>query len=399
MGKDLTGTEIGQGICQRKSGTYMARYVDQYQKRHTLYDRDLKKLKRKLEKAKYESEYGLLGNASAVTLERWFEEFLTLYKIGKVKETTVYRIRQTFSPCRRNAIGNMKLTEIRAIHVQNLINTLSDEGFTYGTLNLLKGLLKELFKTAIGNGLMVINPCDAVVLPKREKYESRFLTEDEQAMFLSVARDYCHYDIFCLSLVCGARIGEILGLKWEDVDFDAKTMHIQRTLHYAKVNDKEKCHFFFTTPKTKTSDRKIPMLPEMEAILRRVQKEQLGNKRLYKNKWCQEEPFEGMVFTTKQGAPIRYGDVNRTIKTCVSKANLIEEELAKIEKREPFVLEMFSPHCFRHTFITRCKANNVPYEIICPYVGHSTKEMTMYYNHHKEELDATMLKGIKFGVV
>lgn len=399
MGKDLQGKEIGKGLSQRKDGMYMGRYVDQYGARHTFYDRDLKQLKRKLEKAKYESEYGLFGVASNVTLETWFEEFLKLYKVGKVKETTVYRIRQTFSPCKRESIGNMKLADIRAVHVQNLINALADEGFTYGTLNLLKGLLKELFRTAMGNGLMAINPCDAVILPKREVYESRFLTEEEQAMFLDVARDYCHYDIFCFSLACGARIGEVLGLKWEDVDFEAKTLHIQRTLHYAKVNEKEKCHFFFTSPKTKTSDRTIPLLPEMETILRRVQKEQLGNKRMYASKWHQEEPFEDMVFTTKQGAPIRYGDVNRTIKTCVAKANLQEEEIAKLENREPFVLELFTPHCFRHTFITRCKANNVPYETIQPYVGHSTKEMTMYYNHHKEELDATMLKGINFGVV
>ena len=106
-----------------------------------------------------------------------------------------------------------------------------------------------------------------------------------------------------------------------------------------------------------------------------------------------------MVFTTKQGNPVMYGDVNRCIKNVILKINLQEQELAKAEGREPVEMMPFSPHCFRHTFITRCKKNGVPYETLQPYVGHSNKEMTEYYNHHKEEMDATVLKNINFGVV
>lgn len=310
----------------------------------------------------------------------------------------MYRIRQTFSPCRRNTLAMMRLRDIRAIHVQELINKLDMEGFSYGTLSTLKALLKELFRTAMGNGYVLVNPCDAVILPKREVYEARFLTEHEQQMFLEAAQDYTHYDIFCFCLSCGARIGEVLGLKWSDVDFESKTLTIQRTLHYGVLDDNESCHFFFTTPKTKSSERTIPLLPDTEEILRRVKKIQLMNKKLYSKKWRQEEGFEDMVFTTKQGTPIRYGDVNRSIKNVIVKANLQEEELATEEGREPYIMKPFSPHCFRHTFITRCKKNGVPYETLQPYVGHSTKEMTEYYNHHREEMDVELLSSIDLGV-
>lgn len=197
---------------------------------------------------------------------------LKLYKIGKVKDTTEYRIRQTFSNCKKDALGDMKLQSVKCIHVQNLINSLYEKGFSYGTLNLLKSLLKEMFKKAVGNGYMLVNPCEAVVMPKKVKYEPRFLTEQEQTMFLEASKEYYHYDIFCMDLSCGARIGEVLGLKWSDIDFEKKTIHIQRTLHYAKLTADEKIHFFFTTPKTEASDRTIPMLPETEAVLRRVRK-------------------------------------------------------------------------------------------------------------------------------
>ena len=400
MGKDLKGRELGNGISQRADGNYMARFVDCYKKRQTFYGRDLKKLRRKLEKAKYESQQGINSLGGSIILLEWFEEFLQLYKVDKVKDTTVYRIRQTFSPSKKNRISMMKLQDIRAIHVQQLVNEMDENGFSYGTIRTLKYLLSEMFKKAIGNGYIVINPCDAVVMPRKVTYEPRFLTEQEQEMFLEVAKEYSHYDIFCAALSFGGRIGEVLGLKWGDIDFQRKKMHIQRTLHYSRVNDDEPCHFFFTSPKTETSDREIPLLPETEAILKRVHKKQLRNRMLYASQWKEEAPFDDMVFTTQKGMPIRYGDVNRTIKSVIVKANLQEEELAKIEGREPFILKPFSPHCFRHTFVTRCKKNGVPYETIQPYVGHSEKEMTAYYNHEKQEIDVSTLNKISFlGVV
>lgn len=396
MGKDLNGKEIGKGISQRKDGTYMARYVDRYRRRKTFYGKDLKIVKRRLEKEKYDSKYGVCLNGDDLTLEEWFEEFMSLYKVGRVKDTTIYRIRQTFTPCKNNIIGLMKLSSIRGIHIQKLINELYDNGYSYGTLSLLKSLLNEMFKKAMGNGFIVLNPCESVILPKKEKYESRFLTEKEQKMFLESAKGYAHYDIFCANLSCGMRIGELLGLKWSDIDFDKKTINIQRTLHYARLNDNEKCHFFFTSPKTTTSAREIPLLPEMESILQRVQKTQLRNKVEYASKWKQKEPFENMVFTTQYGVPIRYGDVNRSIKTVVVKANILEEELAKLENRKPYYLQPFSPHCFRHTFVTRCKMHGISYETIQPYVGHSNKEMTAYYDHNRPKIDIENLAKISF---
>lgn len=399
MGKSLDGRDLGKGISQRPDGNYMGRYVDRYKKRHTFYNRDLKVLRKQLEKARYESENGMLVAGVNLTVNAWFEEYLKLYKEGKVKNTTLFRIRQTYSPCKKDTLGSMKLQDVRAVHIQQLINAMHERGNTYGTIVLFKSLLKEMFKAAIGNGYMQINPCDAITLPKKERHESRFLTEEEQKMFLDVAVDYYHYDIFCMNLSMGGRIGEVLGLKWSDVDFENKTIHIQRTLHYSKLEEKGPCHFFFTTPKTETSDRVIPLLPETEMILKRVQKKQLRNRVLYALEWKQEPEFEDMIFTSKQGSPIRYGDVRRTIQNVILKVNLQEEELAKLENREPKVLKGFSPHCFRHTFVTRCAKNGIPYEKIKKYVGHNREEMTAYYDHYEPEIDFSDLERISFFAV
>lgn len=236
MGKDLNGKELGIGLTQRNDGNYMGRYVDKYKKRHTFYDRNLKVLKKKLEQEKYESEHGFYGDGGSITLEEWFEEFMTLYKVGRVRETTLHRIRQTFSPCRKDVLASIKLKDLKAIHIQELINRLNDKGYAYGTLKLLKSLLNEMCKMAVGNGYMLRNPCDSVLLPKREKYEPRFLDAKEQEMFLETAKEYYHYDIFCLDLSFGGRIGEVLGLKWSDIDFENKMLHIQRTLQIGRAH-------------------------------------------------------------------------------------------------------------------------------------------------------------------
>lgn len=394
MGKDLKGKELGKGLTQRADGTYMARFVDRYGKRNAFYDKDIKKLRRRLERARYEAEQGVLYAGGDTMLNDWFEEFLIIYKKGKVKETTLHRMGQTYSACRKRAIGMMRLRDIRAIHIQLLINEMAELGLSYGTIKLVRSLLNDMFKKAIGNGYMLVNPCDAVVMPPKEACKARYLTEKEQEMFMEVAKEYFHYDIFCLSLSCGARIGEVLGLKWSDIDMERKTIHIQRTLHYSKVTESEPCHFFFTSTKTTSSNRVIPLLPETEKILRRIRSKQLRNKMLHTKTWKEELPFDDMVFTTAMGRPIRYGDVNRTIKSVITKANLQEEEVAKFESRTPFVLESFAPHCFRHTFVTRCKKKGVPYESIQLYVGHSDKEMTEYYDHNVPEIDAKALADV-----
>lgn len=83
MGKDLNNKEIGKGLSQRPDGRYIARYVDRYGKRHTFYGKDLKTLRRKLEKARYENENGMFVAGCNIIVTEWFEEYLKLYKEEK----------------------------------------------------------------------------------------------------------------------------------------------------------------------------------------------------------------------------------------------------------------------------------------------------------------------------
>ena len=396
MAKDLNGKELGRGISQRKDLTYMGRFVDKQGKRRALYDKNLKRLIRRLEKARYESENGIYGTGEDVSLEDWFELYLILYKEGRVKVTTLYRMRQTFAPCKKESLGKRNLRDIRAFMIQELINELHERECTYGTLKLLKSLLNDMFKMAMGNGLVVTNPCDAVILPLKEECKEMVLTQDELNRFLDAAVGYRHYEIFCVLASTGMRIGEVLGLKWSDVDFEKNTITVARSLHYGKTSDEEKCHFFFTTTKTKASSRTIPLLPETKKVFERVKEIQCIERGQNAKLWKEEEPFDDMIFTCSCGMPVRYGDLNRALKKIIARANVKEMELAKIMGREACLIQEFSPHCFRHTFVTLCKKKGIPYEHIQLYVGHSEKEMTKYYDHNKTEITAEDFKDILF---
>ena len=96
--------------------------------------------------------------------------------------------------------------------------------------------------------------------------------------------------------------------------------------------------------------------------------------------------FQNLVFTCSDGSPVYYYNVNSAIKDYVAKINVIEIELAKEEKREPKIFELFTCHTLRHTYATRCYENGVDQQVVQKLLGHSTLAMTTdLYTHVSEE--------------
>ena len=170
---------------------------------------------------------------------------------------------------------------------------------------------------------------------------------------------YIHINVLKFAVTTGCRIGEVLGLKWEDCDFEKRKIRINKTIHYSKASSPvEGSKFFYTTAKTISSNRVIPMTDEVYEILQ----------------------------TCSDGSPVYYYNVNSAIKDYVAKINVIEIELAKEEKREPKIFELFTCHTLRHTYATRCYENGVDQQVVQKLLGHSTLAMTTdLYTHVSEE--------------
>ena len=387
MGKDLKGKELGKGISQRADGRYIARFTSKTGKRKTLYDFKLNELKRKLREAVYEDEHGLNGNGESITLNAWYVTWTELYKKKTVKMTTIYKNHSYYNARVKNSIGKMYLQDIKTYHVQKFINELIDSGLAHGTVSNIRFMLSDMFDKAVLSEYIRKNPCIGVEMPKEVKKERRVLTREEQEKFFTFASSYIHINVLKFAVTTGCRIGEVLGLKWEDCDFERRKITINKTIHYSKASSPvEGSKFFYTTAKTISSNRVIPMTDEVYEILQNQKIKQTEQKMWKRSIWRQHKEFQNLVFTCSDGSPVYYYNVNSAIKDYVAKINVIEIELAKEEKREPKIFELFTCHTLRHTYATRCYENGVDQQVVQKLLGHSTLAMTTdLYTHVSEE--------------
>ena len=217
-------------------------------------------------------------------------------------------------------------------------------------LAIEKNSWKNLWK--VRNILSIACNVSLDKMPKEVKKERRVLTREEQEKFFTFASSYIHINVLKFAVTTGCRIGEVLGLKWEDCDFEKREITINKTIHYSKASSPvEGSKFFYTTAKTISSNRVISMTDEVYEILQNQKIKQTEQKMWKRSIWKQHKEFQNLVFTCSDGSPVYYYNVNSAIKDYVAKINVIEIELAKEEKREPKIFELFTCHTLRHPYV------------------------------------------------
>ena len=166
---------------------------------------------------------------------------------------------------------------------------------------------------------------------------------------------YKWWPLFTVLLGTGTRIGECLGLRWEDIDFEKNLISINHSLIYRPTPDTRENVLSISLPKTEAGIRTIPMLAVVKdafEIIREEQEDTGGNETVI-------DGMYGFVFMNRFGNVHNYNTVNQAIKRIVSNYNSTEILQAKKEKREPIILPNISCHIMRHTFATRlCEAES-----------------------------------------
>ncbi len=186
------------------------------------------------------------------------------------------------------------------------------------------------------------NPCDAVTLPSGEKPEIMVFTNDQQRALVQAS--YRHrYGVFIrLDLYTGLRMGELLALKWEDIDFSTAQLHVRRTINrlakYEAHDGENKTEIVFGTPKTKNSRRTIPLTRTMADELARWKQQQTQDKIRAGDKYTNE----GFIVTNEFG---HYFE-QKTFKDYYDRL-LKDADIGH-----------FTFHALRHTFATRALAQH-----------------------------------------
>ena len=221
------------------------------------------------------------------------------------------------------------------------------------------------------------------------------MTIEEQTTFVNFVTGsdiYRHWGpLFTFLLGTGARIGEALGLRWEDCDFKNRTIDINHQLIY-RPQETGKCEFHITTPKTAAGCRTIPMLKEVHDSLIQERKRQMLEG------FCDSEVdgYSGFVFTNRDRKPLNPQCVNRAIERIRVACNEHERETAQAEHREPIQIPHFSAHCLRHTFCARFCENETNLKVIQTIMGHADISTTMdVYASCSEERKAAAFTSLE----
>ena len=396
MAKDKNGKELPKGISWlTKKNLYMARFQYQGQS-YTMYAKTLREAKKLLADKKYEVEHGINGKADKTTLNEWFSIWIETYKKGKVRATTLDTYMRIYNNHVREALGNRYISKIKTVHIQRFYNDFHDEGFSAKYLETLNAMLSNLFKKALESDLIFKNPCVGVVRPSEVKKERRVLSAFEHTELSSfiMREEYGEIEpVITVLLGTGLRIGELLGMKWSDIDMDGeqKTLSVERTLVRLKDMDSGEYRFTLQPPKTKLSHRTIPLQSSVVNALKRQRKNQ--NYLKISGKWNPDNEFEGLVFTGVTGNPLWRSMVTEKLNAIVKAYNKEESEKASMDGRKPFIMAHLHPHCFRHSFATRCLEAGIQPKVVQAWLGHSDIAITLnLYSHVDMELSMANMK-------
>jgi integrase len=135
----------------------------------------------------------------------------------------------------RPVLGNLKLKNVTAAHVRELYRQKPDSRLSPRTVQYIHVSLHKALKQAVRDGLLLRNAKEAVKPPRPSRKEMRPLSPAEVRRFLKAARGDEHKALFVLAVSSGMRQGELLALRWEDVNLEAGTLRVQRSLSHTKV--------------------------------------------------------------------------------------------------------------------------------------------------------------------
>jgi integrase len=348
------------GISRRKDGLYMARYTVKTAagtKRKALYGKTRQEVAEKLTRAMAGQDDGLFFDADNLKVGQYLERWLMDSVLDTVRPTTYERYEQIVRIHIRPALGGVKLKNLTPVHVRGLYREKLQAGLSPRTVQYIHVTLHKALKQAVQDVLIPRNATEAVKAPQVRRQEIRPLSAEQVKVFLETACGDRLEALFVLAIHTGLRQGELLGLKWEDVDLESGTLRVRRTLATTKGGP------MLTVPKTKGSRRSVKVTQGALDALRSHLKRQLQEIDRARSLWREN----GLVFASETGEPVnRHHLTSRRFKALLTRAQLPEIRF----------------HDLRHTCATLLLTKNVNPKIVSEMLGHASIAITLdTYSH------------------
>jgi len=354
----------GEGsIYQRKDGRWVGQYTVHTAKGPKycyIYGKTRKEVAEKLTKRIADRDSGLIFDAGKMTLGEYLDRWLSDSVKGTVRVSTYERHEAIIRLHIKPSIGRVGLKKLTPAHVRSLYREKLNSGLLApATVRKIHSTLHKALSQAVSDGIVPRNAAD-VKAPRPTPEEMRPLSEDEARAFLETARESGDRfeALYVLAITTGLRRGELLGLRWDDVDLERGMLRVGRALV------REGGRHTLGETKTRRGRRQINLTPRTVSAIRTHRKKQLEEK----TKLAGLHQDHSLIFASEVGTPMNPENlVKRSFKPLLKKAGLPEIRF----------------HDLRHTCATLLLGRGVHPKLVQELLGHATIAMTLdTYSHY-----------------
>ena len=294
-----------------------------------------------------------LTEASRMTLGEWLDKWLSEYKMPIIRTSTADGYRRYINNHIKPYLGDKPITQVTAADVQKMYNTLRKSGriredtekgktLSNSMVRSVHMLLHEAMDSAVREGLVPCNPTKGTTIPKKEHKEKKVLLESQiETLIQAVDSDEIWRDFFKTELMTGMRRGEICGLRWEDFDEAAGTLHVRRSVRYDHGQP------IIGDTKTNEGNRKMILPRGVVELL-------AGRRKSALTEWIFPNPL-------KPECPMNPQSAYRRLKKLLGDANLPDMTF----------------HELRHTFATQAASNGIDPRTQASILGHTKASFTL----------------------
>jgi integrase len=340
-----------------KITSYRGAYFGPDGKRRYVSGKNKEETRRKLREARAGVDRGLVFDAENLALGEYLDRWLSGSVRGSVKQSTFDRNEIAVRVHIKPALGKIKLKKLAPAHVQGFYQDRLDAGLAPASVNKLHVVLHKALDQAVKWNMIPRNPTEVVRAPRPAPEEMHPLSADETRKLREAARGDKLEALYVLAIHTGMRQGELLALRWQDVDLENATVSVRRTL------TKNGGRLLLGEPKTKKSRRTIQLTEEAVRALREHLDRQMAHMQrlgdLYRD--------EGLIFASEVG-------------TLINPTNLRQRSFASLLKRAGLPKIRF--HDLRHTCATLLLSRNVHPKFVQELLGHANIAITLdTYSH------------------